>query len=261
MKDTLRLRSFFIYLILGIFISLLDYKNLFFLPKSFLEVVTTPIQYGLYQVSLKVTRQFEFIAKARTAAQSEGALKEQLAQILSENANLRRKLGELQAYAAQSESLNPQTFNLKPARPVGLSRYFKIDKGVLEGVVLGQAVVYKDNLLGQIVSTSPHQSDVKLITDPESKIAAFVTSDNGRARGVLSGQFGSEMLLDKILHSESIKEKDLVYSEGTESSLPRGLILGQVTKVMERENEVFKQAIIKPVFDPGDLDVVFIITQ
>ncbi len=69
------------------------------------------------------------------------------------------------------------------------------------------------------------------------------------------------MLLDKVLHQEVVSEKDLVYSEGTEGKFPRGLILGQVTQVFERENEIFKQAKVKPVFGIGDLDLVFVIGE
>ncbi|OGE39700.1 hypothetical protein A3E86_00175 [Candidatus Daviesbacteria bacterium RIFCSPHIGHO2_12_FULL_47_45] len=67
--------------------------------------------------------------------------------------------------------------------------------------------------------------------------------------------------MDKILHGESVADKDLVYSEGSESKFPRGLILGQVIRVEDRQNEVFKQAIVKPVFVVGDLDLVFVIVE
>jgi len=63
------------------------------------------------------------------------------------------------------------------------------------------------------------------------------------------------------LHEEKITEGDLVYSEGTEGFLPRGLILGRVTQVRELQNEVFKQAKIKPIFDVRDLELVFLIQE
>ena len=69
------------------------------------------------------------------------------------------------------------------------------------------------------------------------------------------------MLLDKILHEEPIAQGDLVYSEGTEGYLPRGLIVGRVNEVIEKQNEVFKQAKVKPIFDIRDLELVFVIQE
>jgi len=92
-------------------------------------------------------------------------------------------------------------------------------------------------------------------------MAAFSQGLEGVAKGVLVGQFGTESLLDKILHEETIKAGDLVYSEGTEGNLPRGLILGKVVEVKGEENEVFKQAKVVPVFDIRDLELVFVIIE
>jgi rod shape-determining protein MreC len=100
-----------------------------------------------------------------------------------------------------------------------------------------------------------------LLTDPDSNIAAFAGPGDKRAKGILSGQFESDMLMDKILHEEQINVGDLVYSEGTEMDIPRGLVLGQVREVLNNDNGVFKQAKIKSVFDISDLDLVFVITN
>jgi cell shape-determining protein MreC len=51
----------------------------------------------------------------------------------------------------------------------------------------------------------------------------------------------------------------LVYTEGTEEEIPRGLILGKVEDVVVKDNEVFKQAKVKPVFDISNLDIVFVV--
>lgn len=253
------LRQLLFLLLIGLVLFLADNRGLLNLPKALLQNISSPIQYGLYKTSLVFTRQFDAVVRARNAAKEKQALEEQLAVILSENANLRRKLAEAQAITAQNTALDPQTYPTIKARPIGFARYLVIDRGSEDGLKVGQPVVYKDNLLGEVKVLSPKQAQVQLITDPDSKVAAFVSNGAGKARGVLSGQFGSEMLMDKILHGESIATKDLVYSEGTEGRFPRGLILGQVTQVNDPQNQVFKQAQVKPVFTVGDLDLVFVI--
>ncbi len=220
--------------------------------------MTSPIQYGLYKSSRGITKQFEFIILTRKVSQENKALTEQLAQVLSENANLRKKLNETQAFADQ-QVLSAQTFNLVATRPIGMTRYLILDKGSDDGFKVGLPVVYKDSYLGKINFVSAKRSEVMLSSDPDSHIAAYVADNNGKAKGVLNGQFGSEMVLDKILHEEPLTENDLVYSEGSELEIPRGLVLGQVSQVLGKDNGVFKQAKIKPMFDLANLDVVFVI--
>lgn len=253
------LKLFLILTLLSLLLILLDNLNFFNWPKSALQTLTVPLQYGLYQGGKSLGKQVELIFLLRKAAQENKALKRQLAQILLENANLKRELKETQELVDQYNKLNPKTYDLLPARPIGLGRYLTLDRGSNEGIILGGAVIFKDSYLGQIKNISPKSSQVLLLTDPDSKIAVFSQGEEGRAKGILLGQFGSEILMDKILHQEKIEIGDLVYSEGTEGKLPKGLILGKVIKVYGRENEVFKQAKVEPIFRLEDLDVVFVV--
>ncbi len=253
-----------IFLILGVFsllVLFLDTIKLLNLPKQLLYFITNPVSFGIYNTNRNIGKQFHFIFQARFAAQENKALKEQIGKLLSENAELRKSLGETQALVSQEKHLDPDTYNLLPARPIGLGRHLKIDKGLNSNIRVGQAVIFEDNFIGKIIAVTPVASNIELLADPNSKIAAFSVNKEGKAKGVLLGQFGTEILMDKILHEEKISEGDLVYSEGLEGFLPRGLILGRVTKILERTNEVFKQAKVQPVFDIRDLELVFVIGE
>ncbi len=254
-------RIFLTLVIFSLLIIFFDSLGILNLPKKALQNITNPIEYGLYKSALAVNRQFDFIVFTRRSAQEKKALEEQLAALISDNANLRRQLSETQGFLDEQKSLSPQTYTTVAARPIASSRYLEIDKGLDDGLKVNQPVVYKDSFLGSIKSVSPKSAQILLSSDPDSKLAAFVQNSVGRARGILFGQFGEEMLLDKILHQENVSVGDLVYSEGTEGSLPRGLVLGQITQVMENQNQIFKQAKVKPIFKVNDLDIVFIITN
>lgn len=247
--------------LLSILLFVTDSAGVLNWPKGLLQQVATPIQYGLFKTSSQFTRQFEFIVLARRASQENKALSEQLAQVLSENSQLQKKLAEAQGMLQQQQTLDAQTFALVPARPLGFSRFLTIDKGRDDGLKIGQAVIYKDNFIGQIKEVSAKKSTVTLSTDPDAKIAAFVSNQAGRAQGILLGQFGSEMLLDKVIHQEPLSKTDLVYTAGTEEDIPRGLIAGRVEETIVKDGEVFKQAKVKPVFDLANLDVLFVITN
>ena len=247
--------------ILSIFIFVLDNFGFLKLPKRVLFYLTNPISFGLYQTKLNLSRQFSFIYTLRFASQENKALKEQIGKLFAENAKLRKALAEKEAMVSQALHLDPSTYNLIAARPIGAGRYLKIDKGLIDGVKLGEAVVFNDNYIGKVIQASEKGANIELLSDPDSKVAAFSLGLDSRAKGILVGQFGNEILMDKILHEEKIAVGDLVYSEGTEGFLPRGLILGKVTEVLERATQVFKQAKVKPVFDIRDLELVFVISE
>ncbi len=255
------LQLFLILTFLSLLIWALDNFGLLNLPKTGLFYLTNPISLQLFKTRQVVSQQFNFIFAARFAAQENVALKAQLGDLLLENANLRQSLVETQALVDQQTTFSPQTYNLISARPIGLSRYLLIDKGQNDGVKVGKAVVFKNNLLGKVVSVSPKSASVQLITDPDFKLSAFSLNKDGKARGIVSGQFGTFLLMDKILHSEPIEKDDLIYSEGLESYLPRGLILGSVTEIVKEQNQVFKQAKVTPVFDAQNLDLVFVVSD
>lgn len=246
---------------LSLLIFALDLMNFLQVSKRFVSFASNPILYGLYDTRQRISRQFYFIFQSRFASQENKALKEQLAQLLSENTTLKKRLAEAQTQLDQFQFISPSTYNLLSARPIGLDRYLKIDKGLDSGVKINQAVVFKDNFIGKVKSAGPKFALVELLEDPDSKIAAFSQGLKGKAKGVVTGQFGTEGLMDKILHEEIIEIDDLVYSEGLEGFLPRGLILGKVTEVKQLPNQVFKQAKIKPVFDFRDLELVFVIVE
>ncbi|MDO8570739.1 MAG: rod shape-determining protein MreC [Candidatus Daviesbacteria bacterium] len=260
MKDvTSDLKTYFILSFFALLIFLFDILGFLNFPKTILQTLTVPIQYGLYQGVTDVGKQFSFLLDARTSAKENKALKIQMGELLVENSKLKQEKENNDILLNTYNKLNPQTFDLQPSRIIGISRFLTIDKGTNDGIILGQVVVYKDSFIGQIKLVSPKSSQVLLSEDPDSKIAVFSQNDEGRARGILLGQFGSKLLMDKILHEENIKVGDSIYSDGTEGKIPKGLLLGKVTKVLEKPNEIFKQAEVEPIFESQNLDVVFII--
>lgn len=261
MVSRVNLRLFLFLCLISLFLLLFDNLDLLKFPKGILQTVTLPLQYGLYQNGNWTIKQIKTLLLSRTAAQENLALKQQLGELLTENADLKKRLSETAILIDQEHNLNPQTYDLKPARVIGLGRYLLIEKGSIDGVTIGQAVVWKDNYIGQIKLISAKTSQVILAEDPDSKVAVYSQGQGGKAKGILIGLFGSKMLMDKILHQENVEAGDIVYSEGTEGILPKGLIMGKVAQVSERQNEIFKQAQVIPLFDPADLNVVFLINH
>lgn len=241
-------------LILGLF----DYLSWLNLPKAIIGVLIQPVQYGFYQTGKNIAAQFEFILKSRQLSYKYTALNKQFADVLSENARLKSELVELKAINSQNQFLNQTIFSLMPAKILSSQPNLIIDKGSEDGAKVNQPVVYGDSYIGRIIKAGPKKSVILTSSQPESKIAVFSQNKDGRARGILQGEFGSEVTMTKILHNEVLVVGDFVYSEGSDS-LPRGLVLGTVDRVIDNQTEVFKAALIKPIYELKDLDLLFVI--
>lgn len=250
-----------IFLLLSIALFLLDSLGMLNPLRRVSNFTIAPVQIGIYQTGIKLKNQFDFIFTVKTATNENRALKKQLSGILIENASLRQELSKTKSLVAEQAIISPTTYNLLPATILGASRFVIIDQGLESGLKSGMPVIFKDSLIGQIKDVTQNRSTIILTSDPESKISSMVTTTQGKTKGILVGQFGQALLLDKILHQEPIAVGDLVYTEGIETILPKGLVLGTVSEVYSRDNEVFKQARVRPIFDAANLDLVFVITN
>lgn len=246
-------------ILLSIFLLILDSFGFLKYPKIGLSFLTSPIQYGFYKTSQNIQNQFIFIKNTKELARQNEELKKELTGLLSENMSLKQQLMEVNAVNSQTQYLDPKNYNMLPARPIGLNRFLHIDKGSEDGIKNGQVVIFENNFIGKIHSVSPKGASLTLITDPDIKLSAFSQNLEGRAKGVISGQFSSEILFGKILQEEKIKVGDLVYTDGLEEFIPRGLIVGKVSEVLGKTSDVFKKAKLKPVIDIRSLQVLFVI--
>src|SRR3989344_8387411 len=131
------LKLFSTLILISILILIFDNFGFLSLPKKLLSFITNPISFGLYNTNKNIGSQFGFVFQARMSAKENKALKEQLGSLLSENARLRKDLAESQSLFSQQISLDPATYNLIAARPIGLGRYLKIDRGSNSKIKVG----------------------------------------------------------------------------------------------------------------------------
>jgi len=102
MKVILADLKIFIFLFFSSLLLLfLDNLNFLNFPKTAIQTVTVPIQYGFYQTGKNISRQFEFLFLARRSAQENKALRLQLAEVIADNSNLRTELRETQSLKAK----------------------------------------------------------------------------------------------------------------------------------------------------------------
>jgi rod shape-determining protein MreC len=228
---------------------------------GFLSRITFPVQKSLYSA-------FGLLA------QKNG--KDRISELEFQNFTLNKKVidqsklqSDMQALKDQFAVSNPQSINLLAANILGFPSFIPnvsvpetlvIDKGLDDGLKAGQAVVYKDNLVGKIYKVTANKSLVYLITHPDFTFTAKIL--NSKTEGVITGLGGGEMILDGVLLSDTLKTSDTVLTKGDltidNTGFPSGLIIGKITVINKNPSALFQVAGVKSLVDFSKLSTVFV---
>lgn len=125
------------------------------------------------------------------------------------------------------------------------SSQWVLNKGLEEGVFIGQAVLDEQGVVGQVVMLGPHMSRVMLINDIKSSIPV----ENARSglRSILQGNgSGKNLSLMFIPKSEEVLVGDILLSSGVGDIFPKGYPVGQVVSVNNEVEDPFLSVKVLP---------------
>jgi rod shape-determining protein MreC len=141
--------------------------------------------------------------------------------------------------------------------PVALFQSVTIDKGEQDGIAKGFAVVADDGLIGRVVATSAHAARVLLITDHNSGVDAVV--ERSRARGIVAGALSDGCVMKYLQRGEDVTVGDRVATSGLDGIFPKGIPIGEVTKVSRNHRGMLQVAEIRPSAELERLDEVLVV--
>lgn len=105
-----------------------------------------------------------------------------------------------------------------------------IDRGSADGVRTGTPVVAAQGLIGQVWVVAARSSKVRLITDQSAGVAVLVQST--RATGVVRGSVEGKLTLEYFSGKQLPKTGDVLVTSGLGGAYPKGLVVGDVSKVV-----------------------------
>jgi rod shape-determining protein MreC len=152
-----------------------------------------------------------------------------------DNELLRQQLGLNVAGAPREVAAEVVAF-----QPDSYRQFVTINKGAGAGVKPGMVVLSEGVVIGTIVDTQASTARIMLVTDPEFKLTA--KDQDSDASGIIRGQLGGGLLLDKIGQTDTVKPGDTITTSGLGGLAPAGLLIGQVESVDTRANVVFQSA-------------------
>ena len=141
-----------------------------------------------------------------------------------------------------------------------------IDKGSDQGVRVNQPVISGAGLVGKVSDVAPDAARVTLLTDHTSGVSAQVVPDG--ANGIVKATVGnpSDLILDFVQKGRPVPRRATVITSGWRSSrleslFPRGIPIGEVTRVDSDERELYQRVHLRPYADLRDLDIVEVLTR
>ena len=188
---------------------------------------------------------------------SRESLQEELDKLESQMLVLERKAQKLASVTAElnrlRELLNASRLldegvvvtEIIAASPNPDTHYIQIDKGMSDGVYLGQAVLDAHGLMGQVIGVNNLTSRVLLISDSRHAVPVQVNRNGLRAIAYGVGAV-NYLELGSVPATYDIKVGDLLVSSGLGGRFPEGYPVGRVSDILIEPGESFAQVKIKP---------------
>ncbi len=180
-----------------------------------------------------------------------GAL--QTAEVREENSRLRRLL-------ALKERLPLETL---PGEVIGKEwggwvRSLTINRGRSDGVARLTPVIVPDGVVGRVVAVRAHAAVIQLLNDSSSAVGGVI--QRTRTPGVVEGKPGGGLRF-KFPPREGggVQDGDLVVTSGLGGLFPKGLPVGQVTRVEDRGSALFHYADLAPTVDFARVEEVLLL--
>ena len=220
------------------------------------ERLTIGAKTAFYQFKLSDAKNTKITEDNKKIESKEDVLKAQVSALKGENAAMRRLLG----------TPLPPDWRFLSAQVIGSQSLEKIeiDKGRIEGVKVGMAVIFDNVLIGRVTRINEHFAEVMLPTASESRILAVTRPSETEgntgtilAKGILMGQ-GGRMNLERVTLKEKLETDDLVVSSGDEF-MPPNLLLGKLRKINKKEGDIYQKAEVEPSLNYADLETVFVV--
>jgi rod shape-determining protein MreC len=142
-----------------------------------------------------------------------------------------------------------------------------IAAGRSSGIRVYDAVITERGLVGQVTKALRDTALVTLLTDKESAVTA--KDQQTRAIGIVRHSQGPEdlLFLDSVYKDKLVNTGDVVVTAGKQSGkklssfYPRGIPIGQVTKVGQTDVDPFQDVQLMPFVDFTSLDYVLVLAS
>lgn len=200
--------------------------------------------------------------------------------VKAENAELQKKISELEQKILNIDKLTKENLELRDAfqfknkyeaydfigssiiakDPGNWFDVFTINRGGKDGLIADSPVITAYGLVGRISKTDLISSRVVSIIDMDSNVSARISKSRDIivVRGDVDLRSHGQCRADYIPPDADVMPGDTVETSGIGGIYPQGIIIGKVVRVLKNEGQYDSYAIIEPVVDFKRLEDVLV---
>ncbi len=179
-------------------------------------------------------------SKLRREALDTSVRLQRLAALERENDRLRAMLDSSEQVAERMLIAEILSVDSNPYR-----HRFSLNRGLVDGVYVGQPLLDAKGVVGQIVRTGPWTAEAVLITDADHAVPVAVNRNGLRTIAVGTGDSG-QLRLPYLTNSADVRVGDLLVSSGLGGVFPAGYPVGVVREVRFMPGQSFADVIAEP---------------
>jgi rod shape-determining protein MreC len=165
---------------------------------------------------------------------------QRLAALEMENARLRELLDSTARVGSRALIAEILSVDLDPYR-----QRFDLNRGLVDGVYVGQALIDARGVVGQIVRVGPLTAEAVLITDADHAVPVSVNRNGLRTIAVGTGD-SQRLRLPYLTNNADIETGDLLVSSGLGGVFPAGYPVAHVVEGRLRPDQAFAEIIAEP---------------
>lgn len=232
-----------------------------------IRTITSPVRTGFSYITGEITGFRDFIIDMR-------AYKADNERLEAENIELKRQNRDVAVYREENERLKEMlelkesmtNYSMVAARIISYSDSnwydsIEINKGAVNGISEGNAVITPDGVVGRVTKVGPNYSIVTTILDPSAAIGIRIsrTGGNGLVEGDEELSRAMQCQLTFLDRSTPVIIDDIVETSGTGGIYPPGLVIGTIVNIAADSTGNLINAVVAPAVDFDSLQEVLVI--
>ena len=131
----------------------------------------------------------------------------------------------------------------------------RLNKGKLDGIKIGAPVITAKGVVGRIIRVGSKFSDVHLLLDINFNVDSLI--QRNRVRTVLNGNTSDTIA--RLNRKTEVRIGDTIITSGIVGGFPKGLAIGQVTRISYGEDNVNQTISVEPWVDFDRVEEVLVL--
>ncbi len=239
------------------------------LPSDALGIVLSPVQGAFSWAIGNFISIGEYIHTVTVSVEENETLKEQIVQLeqlardAKEYKNENERLRSLLDFKQKEQDYQTVGAEVIAKEPGNWFQIFTINRGTMDGLQQGCAVIDSQGLIGYIYEIGTTWAKVATIIDPETNVGAMLTKTGEQV--VVEGDMElSRDGLCKMVYipkNANIMIGDPIETSGLGGIYPKGLFIGRIKEINTQQGELYKEVVVEPAADFQRIREVLVIKK